>query len=503
MRIACLYLPDFLLAALLRADPELRGQAVAVVREAGARAPLVSISPEAARRGLAPGMSVAQARNADDSVAVRLLGEDGLRATQAALGDVGDSFSPRVEDAGDGVVYLDAGGLHSLFPTESALANAMAQRAQHLGLEIHVGLAATKVAAYLAARDGGGVTVVSPGEEWGVLAPMPVTLLQPSPALQQTLRRWGLHTIGELAALPASAVGARLGPEGVALVRRARGEDEHPLAPRSAPIHFEEGMELDYGIDNVEPLLFVLRRLIECLTARLGVRGLVCGDLRLSLRLANRARDARTVTVAAPSNDVKSLLALARLHLETHPPSASVEAVRLTAVPETLRASQLDLFRPAGPAPECLAVTLARLTALCGADRVGMPTLADSHRPEAYGLAAFSAAGPVPSPQPPVPSSGRPPAPDPRPPASVLALRAFRPPRAAEVHRDRGRVDFVRGEGFAGRVVHLAGPWRVQTDWWNEQSSTRDYYDVQLSDGGVYRLYCENASAWWVDGIYD
>jgi protein ImuB len=518
MRLACLLLPDFILAALFRAEPDLRGQPVAVVRQSGARALVAAVSPEAAGRGIAAGMSAAQARGIDDGLAVRLLGDDGRRAAQAALCDVAESFSPRIEDAGDGVVYLDAGGLGALFPTESAAANAMARRAERLGLEAHVGLAATKVAAHLAARDGGGVAVVPPGEEWSVLAPMPIGLLQPSPELARSLRRWGLCTIGDLASLPAAAVGARLGPEGAALVRRARGEDEHPLTPRPALLSFEEGMEIDYGIDTLEPLAFVLRRLLDCLVARLAVRGLVCGDLHLSLRLAGRARDARTVAVVAPSNDAKSLLTLLRLHLEAHPPAAAVEAVRLAAAPERLRAAQLDLFRPAGPSPESLAVTLARLTALCGADRVGVPVVADSHRPDAYGIAPFAGAGVgAPGREAQVPGSGsqvpgrgseapdsRSPDSGPGTPVSPLALRAVRPPRGVEVHCDRGRLDFVRGEGIGGRVVHLAGPWRVQTDWWNEQAATRDYYDVQLSDGGVYRLFCDRRrQAWFVDGLYD
>jgi protein ImuB len=501
MRIACLHLPDFPLAALLRAEPELRGQSVVVADGPSPRARVLAVSPAAARRGLAPGLTAAQAHAVDDAVLVRTVSDDVRRATQAALGDIADSFSPRVEDASEGLVYLDADGLSALFPSESALASALAQRAVHLGLEAHVGLAGTKVAAYLAARDGGGVTVIPRGEEWRYLGPMPLGLLQPSAALAATLRRWGLHTIGDLAALPASAVGARLGPEGLALVRRARGEDEHPLTPRPAPLRFEEGMEIDYAIDTLEPLAFVARALLDRLTARLAVRGYVCGDLHCSLRLANRARDERTIPVAAPSNDVKSLLALLRLHLEAHPPAAGVEALRLAAVTERLRATQLDLFLPPGPAPERLAVTLARLTAVCGADRVGAPAVADSHRPDAYGvkqvvrlLGCYAVRKDESLTTNNLATNN----------LSALAIRALRPPRAVEVFCDRGRPDFVRGEGLSGRVVTAAGPWRVQTDWWNEQAATRDYYDIQLTDGGVYRMYWEReGGGWFVDGRYD
>ena len=550
-RLACLYVPDFSLAALLRAEPELRGEPVVVADGLGPRARLLAVSTAAARHGVTTSLTLTQAVAIDAGLVVRPISADLLRAAQAALCDAAESFSPRVEDSGNGVAYLDLDGLATLFDGrhgeaasklagrdarattchsqriekhggaglcarvsagcetasevsphwESQLANALAQRAAHLGLDAHVGVAGSKVAASLAARNGGGVTVIPPGEEWSFLAPVPVALLEPSPALAVTLQRWGLRRIGDLAALPASAVGARLGPEGVQLVRRARGEDERPLVPRPLPLHFEEGIDLEYGIDGMEPFCFVLRGLLDRLTARLAVRGFICGDLRLSLRLATRGRDERTVTVAAPSNDVKVLLTLVRLQLEAHPPPAAIEAVRVAAVPEHLRAAQLDLFRPNGPAPARLAVTLARLTAICGAERVGAPQVADAHRPDAYGVNTFQALGvgerKVSTPDPPHPT------PDTQllPP---LALRAVRPPQAVEVFCARDRPEFVRGGCFAGRVVHAAGPWRVQGDWWSESRYARDYYDAQLSDGCVYRLYCDlTTRSWFVDGVYD
>jgi protein ImuB len=505
MRLACLFVPDFPLAAVLRAEPELRGEPVVIADGQGPRARLLAVAAAAARHGVTSGLTVAQAAAMDAGIVVRPISTDLVRAAQAALCDAAESFSPRVEDSGNGVAYLDLEGLGALFESESQLANALAQRAMHLGLAAHVGVAGSKVAASLAARNGGGVTVIPCGEEWSFLAPVPVALLAPSSELAATLQRWGIRCIGELAALPASAVGARLGPEGVQLVRRARGEDERPLVPRPQPLHFEEGFDLEYGIDGMEPFCFVLRGLLDRLTARVAVRGFLCGDLRLALRLATRGCDERTVTVAAPSNDVKALLTLVRLQLEAHPPPAAIEAVRVAAVPERLRAAQLDLFRPNGPAPARLAVTLARLTAICGADRVGAPQMADAHRPDAYGMDAFQISG----------VGGRVlgvgcqgaffpqhPTPDPQP--LPLALRAVRPPQAVEVFCARDRPEFVRGARFAGRVVHAAGPWRVHGEWWSDGRYSRDYYDAQLTDGGVYRLYCDlTTRSWFVEGVYD
>jgi protein ImuB len=522
MRLACLYVPDFPLAALLRAEPDLVGAPAAVADGPGPRAHLLAISPEAARRGVTVNITTAQAQAMAADLVVRQVAPDTLRAAQAALCDAAESFTPRVEDAGTGLAYLDVEGLGALFESESRLANAVAQRALHLGLEARIGVAGSKVAAYLAACHGGGVTVIPPGEEWQFLAPVPLKLLEPSPELIVTLQRWGIRCIGDLAALPITAVGTRLGPEGVSLVRRARGEDERPLVPRSQPLHFEEDVEIEYGIEALEPLLFVLRGLFDRLTARLALRGFICGDLRLALRLADRGRDERTVTVAAPSNEVKSLLALARVQLETHPPVAAIVGVRIAAVAERLRAAQLDLFRPNGPAPARLAVTLARLTAICGPGRVGAPVVADTHRPDAYGIAPFH----------PTPLgiegsrvqgfkgkgsrvqgsegsrvlSSNPQTLEPLNPSGVapLALRALRPPQAVEVFCERDRPEFVRGAGLAGRVVHAAGPWRVQGEWWRESGYARDYYDAQLSDGCVYRLYCDlSTHSWFVDGVYD
>jgi hypothetical protein len=69
---------------------------------------------------------------------------------------------------------------------------------------------------------------------------------------------------------------------------------------------------------------------------------------------------------------------------------------------------------------------------------------------------------------------------------------------------DRDRPDFVRGDGLGGRVVGAAGPWRIVAEWWSEVGCARDYYDLELSDGGVYRCYHDRASeSWFVDGIYD
>jgi protein ImuB len=513
-RIACLVVPDFPLAALYRAEPALREVPLVLTDRPEPQATITAVSETAARLGVRPGQTAAQGvavcaalvcRPAPGTTATggpprggdRAHPIDYRRAAQAALREVALSCSPRVEDAserdpnGHGTIYLDARG--APFPSERALGAALAARAARLGLRARVGVAATKLAARLAAWHGGGVTVVAPGAERRFLAPLPISCLAPEPAIATALARWGLRRVGELACLSPAAMGARLGAAGAVLVRRARGEDTTPLVARAAPPCFEEEIGLEHGIDTLEPLIFVLRGCLDRLTARLAFGHLACGGLRLSLGLATRVVEERAVSVAAPTTDVKVLLALARLALENAPPAAPVETVRVAAEPAAVRAAQLDLYRPSGPAPERLAATLARLAAICGASRVGTPVVVDSHRPDALDLRPFDpirraspAAGSA--------TGG----------ACRLTLRAARPPRPIEVLDSGGEPALVRGRGVGGRVVALAGPWRLAGEWWTERGFARDYYDMSLSDGGVYRVYRDRRSGeWFMDGEYD
>jgi len=81
-------------------------------------------------------------------------------------------------------------------------------------------------------------------------------------------------------------------------------------------------------------------------------------------------------------------------------------------------------------------------------------------------------------------------------------MRLFRPPRPARVEIARGRPSFVAAPGVRGRVMEWAGPWRTSGDWWTFDPWLRDEWDMALSDGALYRLYCE-PRGWFVEGSYD
>jgi protein ImuB len=496
VRYACLLVLDLPLAAALRAEPELRGKPVALVEEGDERATILA--------GWMRGLTVSQARTVRPDLVVRSLSIEGIRSAREALLDVACSVTPRVEDAVPGLVFLDLNGTQALFSSERGLLTALETRLGEVGLEgTRTGMGPTRTVAHLAAYHRGGGHIVAADTVEEFLNPLPVDLLDPPQEEAERLTRWGVRTLGELGALPRHALGSRLGEEGVRLARRARGEDLAPFRPTPAAPRFEEGTETGYPAENLETLAFLLRSVLDRLTRRLRLRGLAMRELHLELGLESGELFSRPVRLAAPTLEVPVLVSLIRLTLEKDSPREPVERVRLVATPGGVETAQLDLFLPPLPAPSELAVTVARLEALCGSGRVGAPGLEDTHHPEAGHVDPFAREN---SQTPPPSLQGGSP-----PPPSALALRALRPPLPVRVYGMEGgpaRVEPLKSPGarglHGGRVIHRAGPWRLYGEWWGESRFARDYFDVELTDGGLYRLYRNlEDGGWFVDGIYD
>ena len=163
-------------------------------------------------------------------------------------------------------------------------------------------------------------------------------------AVLSTFRRWGLRTLGEVAALPASAVAARLGQEGVRWQRLARGEDTRPLLPVVPEERFEQALDLEWPIVELEPLSVVLGRLLEPLEARLERRGRSAAVLHVRLDLVTRAVHQRSLQLSVPMRDACALRTLALLDLESHPPDAAIDRVVVAVDPTQARVLQCSLL---------------------------------------------------------------------------------------------------------------------------------------------------------------
>ncbi|HJO37333.1 MAG TPA: hypothetical protein QF650_01885 [Vicinamibacterales bacterium] len=470
---------------------------------------------------------------------------------------LGRDFSPRLEVIDRYTVVLDVTDLQGMWGDARAIGDAIGQAAGERGLRCRVALAATRIAAVLLVHGRADpLTVIEPGDEAVAVAALPLDLLERVVALESTrgaappatagdrwatipvrtrfgrspaakryreaqrrmgrmiqvLRRWGLATLGDLAALPRDALFSRLGADGVAWQRCARGEESRPLVPMPEDCPFEAEIDLEWPIEGVEPLAFVLGRVLEPLAARLAREDAAAAVLTVRLWLVTRVWHTRTLELPAPIRDPRVLRTLLVLDLESHPPPAGIDRVGVALVPAPARIVQFSLLEQALPSAEQLSTLLARLTALMGVGRCGAPVVVDTHRPGAFDMQPFQVGA---SPRTPAPpgivdqwSASRS--------VVITILRRFRNPLAARVSVDRGcPVRVSAGGGVGSRAVErCAGPWRSSGHWWEHGTpeATRrhagrwshDEWDVALSDGGVYRIYRDRAAGgWFVAGVLD
>lgn len=342
--------------------------------------------------------------------------------------------------------------------------------------------------------------------------------------------------------MPGPEIHERLGARGVAWQALARGIDSRPLVPWVDEVPFEAAIELDWPIEGLEPLSFVLARLLEPLADRLEHADRGAAAIYTSLRLTSRAVFTRTLPLPAPMRDPKTLRTLILLDLESHPPDAPIDSVRVCLEPTPARVLQWTLLERAQPAPEQVSTLIARLTALMGEGRVGSPALVDTWKPGVFAMSDFgsrmgdqswNADGGMGSQVPNRHSAIHPQSEISNP---KSALRRFRLPIPARVTVSEGRpvrVQIDRHGYTSGAVVQAAGPWRTSGHWWaaderaadpsapsaalgssassaalgSSASSAawdRDEWDVALADGTVYRLSVERGvGQWCVEGLID
>ena len=325
------------------------------------------------------------------------------------------------------------------------------------------------------------------------------------------LHKWGIHTLGQLAALDKQQLGARLGPEAVRMWERANGQSNRLLKLVRPPESFEERFEFENEIETAVPLLFILRRFLEQLAVRLRAIYLIAKELTLQITFANEQVYERVFKIPEPTNDVDLLFRMLQTHLENFKSEYPIVAVALSAQPIKPAREQFGLFETTLRNPHQLSETLARLTALLGSERVGTPVIEETHRPDAFRMEPFSwSSNEHPSSSPSLPHGEKgSPLPEGegrvRGPLATLqrvALRRFRPPLPASVLLDGDTPAHLRSAEICGKVIEQQGPYLISGNWWGEKSWARAEWDVQLESGDLVRVH-EAERTWKVDGIYD
>lgn len=594
---ACIYVPDFPVAAMVRTEPLLRDRAVAVLEGKPPQVRVTALNDGARMLGIEIGMTKlqtlifaaaeksevfsAQPRPGKKSAQIEISSQrskatkptaavlrqrspEQEQSAHAALLDVAHAFTPRVEDTHPDRLLLDLDGLERLYGSATSMARELASRVSSVGMECNVGVAANPDAAMHAACGFSGITVLPAGEEARRMGILPLYVVLDSfdladgcgtttPAAKRererlreqmldTLERWGVRDFRTLALLPEHALAARLGAAGTRLQQLARGAAMRTLALCEPPVHFEEGMELESAVETLEPLSFLLNRLLEQLCARLEARALAVQELKLRLQLERRVADeqsttyeeleaaqnsvtgadnlySRTLRLPVAMRDPKVFLKLLQLDLAAHPLGGSVCKLWIAAEPARPRSAQGSLFLPVTPEAEKLEITLARINGIVGKRRAGIAKVLDTHRSDAFRMERFVVQ----------PEAGKgkhgltlsetaenPP----------IALRILRPARQLRVQMAEGRPAKLamlarNGErdDLQGAVLWAAGPWRSSGDWWAEQPTgnrtaeeprtwDREEWDIALAQDGasvaLYRIYRDTSTGnWFADASYD
>lgn len=468
---------------------------------------LVAVDRRAAELGLAPGLSLADARARLPDIAVAeadAVAEAALIERMAAWCEM---FTPLVAlDAPHGLA-LDITGCAHLFGGEAELVRHIRRRLWGLGFAARAAIAGTPDAARACARFGAG-GVISPGGEMAAARPLPVAALGLPQDVGLALARAGLKTLGDLAERPASVLAARFGAELVSRLARVLGRDDIRVTPLRRPPdclaerHFPEPLAQAEAIEGVVAAL--ARDVVELLERR-GAGGRL---FDVALFRSDGAVRRLAIETGHPCRDVATILRLFRLRLDSLAdpldPGFGFDAIRFAApLAEPMADVQRGLDGEAHEETD-LADLIDKLVVRLGRDRVLRFLARDSHHP-LRAAAATPAIGSAPAAPWDKPEAGEPPA---RP------LQLFEPPQPVEVMAEvpDGPPLRFRWRRLLHEIARAEGPERIAPEWWRDgpDEPTRDYYRVEDARGrrfwvfrqGLYERDEAGAPRWFVHGLF-
>src|SRR4051812_5934450 len=303
-----------LIAALGGARRELIGEPVALAPEAGREQRVGDVSPAAEAFGVVSGTRVGEALARCPDLRLVAPDPEATRGYWAEVLNRLEGMGAAVESDNPGVVWFEADGLRRLHGGH--LEGVLAAARKRLPPGVRIGAAPTRFASYavaLQARRRRSDPIVPAGAIRPFLAPLPVGLLRSRAgleALPEMFERLGIHTLGELASMPASSIAERFGHPGLLALQLAQGQDtqlepRRPLEPVLERLTLPEaasGMQLERGLEL----------LIARVLARPERRGRSLRKLAVSARFVEGGTWRTSVPLRHPSADPAKLkLALA------------------------------------------------------------------------------------------------------------------------------------------------------------------------------------------------
>jgi nucleotidyltransferase/DNA polymerase involved in DNA repair len=254
-----------------------------------------------------------------------------------------DDLSPRIEAVDRGVALVDITGLGPLLGDERRIAARAVALARAISpLPVKAGVGDNRWLAVLAARlarpqrpEAPAAFLAIPARGGALaLAQLSLDLLPADPATRARFALFGLTSMGQLATLPRSAVGAQFGEPGERLQQLARGHDPRPLIPRKRPERHAAHTTFEPPAEGITEIALALRRLTAELCDALRARHLAPGRATLTLRLeyAPRLRVELAFPEPALEPDWIARLLIGRLEQATRERHATEEEPRIVDI---------------------------------------------------------------------------------------------------------------------------------------------------------------------------
>lgn len=486
-----LHIPDFSMSAALRTDAASGGMPCVILAVAGEgapreRVPILATNHRAREIGIRQGWPLNRALVRCPDLIVLQRSEKEEVALRAELTAAAEHLGPDIEVTAPDLVLLD------LASRRQPLGNAL-NGLEIEGASVWHACADTPDLAHLAAIHPATMGRVLRS---GDLVDLPLDILASVATgndLLSRLESWGLKTLGDFMKLPRQALIERLGQESGRCHDLLHGKSSRLLRLHRPPESLAQSFDCDDSITSLDPLVFVVKRMLHTLAGRLGARHLAASALDLLLRMDNGTTLGRRITLPEPQSRVEGMLSPLQTFLESLKLDAAVAVLHLNAETTFATNAQREWFGRQLPQPERWAETLAKLDALLGTGNVGIPVPSDTFRADSFTVRP--AIGPIPLP------------PVPRRVECGLPLNRFRPPRPVSVAYEKREqlvwpLALLNGP-WPGQITDCRGPFSSSGEWWNPDDSwQRLEWDVQLNTHHLIRLSYQLPDRWHLDGSY-
>jgi protein ImuB len=504
-RVACVDVPAIALQLVLRAHESWVQEPVVVVTDDRPRAPIVWANRAARQVAIHRGMSFSEAKALSSVLHAEVVPEHVVLAAIDAIFEQLLLLCPHIEPALDqpGLFWLDPNGLGSMFGDLERWARAIREvlRAERYVSSIAVGFARGHVLSIARIREGVFIAR-DPEQERSLSARVLLSKLEIPTSLRDELALLGIHTVGELLALPGSQLRVRYGAAAARLHDFLSGKCWTPLLPREPTVPLVLELEVEPPDDDHGRLLFGLKSLLHRAGQELSSAHQAITALEIELVLERDPSHHERIETAAPTLDVMQILELVRLRFSSLSLPSRTEHMRVTVEHVRVHPRQVALYAKLTETGkrardlEAAGRALARLRASFGPSSVAYARVRGAHLPEArFTLVPVES---VKLPQACTPSDA---AQRSRPfvkrvYSTAMPLPALDSPRGA-------RDDAEAWLGAHGAATAMHGPDRIAGGWWASPVE-RDYYVVETNTGELLWVYHDRLRRrWMLHGVLD